>query len=179
MDAEVNARFIAEGRGRVRVINLACGCYAGEVFVAIELVRRGVPHRRFFADAELGQLLGDVDVTCQRGLFGQFVAEADARIEGAEPNRHLSVGAVGGLEGDGEFIVLVAHQTALAPRLFPRGVAAGAGRSGDGEAAFEPVVFGKQHPELGRGNDLLAFEADRIGRLPAIILDRDGDLSVR
>ena len=179
VDRHVLAGHGAEGRGRVRIVNLACGRDAVDIFVAVELVRGGVPHGGLVADGELGELLDDGDVALQRGLFLELVAEADAGVEGAEADGDVARGAVGGgAESDGELVVLVAHQTALAPGLFPRRVDAGAGGAGNGHAALEAVMFGEEHAEQRGCDHLLAVMGDGIGGAAAIVGDSDGDAAV-
>ncbi len=162
----------------MRIVDLAGRAGARDVFIAVEFVRGCVPHGGRLPDGELSQLLDNGDVASQRGLFGQLVTEADPGIESTEPHGHLPRRALAGGEGHGQFIMLIAHQAAFAPWLFPRRILGRAGRSDDYETAFKAVVFGKEHPQPRGRDHLLAVETDRIGRQPAIIAHAHRDFAI-
>ena len=118
MQGDVQAIVGAQGDGRLRHADLRERRAVVQVFLAVPLIGRNPPGRRRPCDRELGQLLHDLRFRELR-LLRHVVAEADAVVE--DPEHHRKAAAIAILldELGAQFVVAVAYETALAPRLFP------------------------------------------------------------
>jgi hypothetical protein len=145
-----------------------------EIFLAIPFERGLPPRGRVLGEGELRQLLGDVD-GLEVGLFGEFVAEADAVVLQPEDDVEDALRAVILLQADAELGVVVANALPLAPWLGPGRVGGGALDRDDVEVPVELGRVGEQEAEPRRGDDRLALADDRIGRM-AFAVGRDGHL---
>ncbi len=107
-----------------------------EIFLAVPQIRRLPPGGAVLREGEFGQLVRDIGVVQVR-LVGEAVAEAQAVIEQAEGDVHLTLQTRLLAEAEGQFVVPVADRPPFTERLRPAAVAARLGLADQLDVALD------------------------------------------
>ena len=107
-------------------------------------------------------------------LFRKFVPESDAVIKGAEHDVHPARGRFLFHELRAQFVVAVAHETALAPGLLPGFVGASPAAAREPEIALELGRVGQQESQPRLGDHGHPAARDRVAG-PSVRVERDRD----
>ena len=165
----------AEGDRRVRHRHRVDRRFFVEIFVAVPLATGNPPGRAVLREIEFGQLIRDPQCLTHAPVV-EDIAKGDCIVEHAEGHAETPLFVAVLLETDGQFVVVIAHEALLAPRLFPCFVMACPRRAGNGEAPFELVLIGQQETEPAFREDGVASLVDAVERPAlAVDIDRDGD----
>jgi len=171
----MQAAVIAQGQRSLRGADLAQRGVAVQVFLAVPFERRDPPGARGAAERELGQLGADARLAHRR-LPRELVAEADAVVVDAEHHVETApgMGRVHRLLGEAgtQFVVVVAGQAALAPRLLPGLVETAARLPDQFEVAFQAPVA-EQEAQPRRGDHRLAPAFHPVGDASFVLRFKD------
>ena len=168
MDRDVQPRLALDGHRRLGAADRADRGAAVEVFLAVPFPGRAPDGLAVLGQVELGDLRSDAD-RLQRGLVREFVAEAQAVVIQAEHHVHAALQAGGLGVADAPFVVMVADEAALAPRLLP-GLVHGHGLAGgDRQAALQRRGVGQQEAQLRRRDHHPPLTQDGVHR-PAVVV---------
>ncbi|MNS80032.1 hypothetical protein D3C72_1136990 [compost metagenome] len=149
MDGHVQAIVAAQGHRCVYQRHFAQRRALVQVFVVDRLARGYPPCGGLRCDGELGQFVID-DRFAQVRLLGEYVAEPQAVVVDAEHQVQPALAAGGFGQVHGQFVEVVAGETALAPRLFP--------------AVVDTATFLRQQAEVAVEATITQFKTQlRIG----------------